>query len=135
MLGLFTENGPFASLDGSTLTTTQTSWHTIAHVAYLDRPAGAGFSYASPAQPGGKVNYTAFANDNQTAVDSVALLKGMLADRPWLCNRKVWVAGESYAGHFVVEFAHLIDSHQSELCVDLGGKSADVHTGICFLVT
>lgn len=36
-------------------------------------------------------------------------------------GRKVWVAGESYAGHFVVDFAHQIDAHQAELCVDLAG--------------
>ena len=120
MLGLFTENGPFASLDGKTLTKTATSWHHLAHVAYLDRPAGAGFSFASPPYPGGQVNYS-FANDNQTAIDSVVLLKGMLADHPWLCDRKVWVAGESYAGHFVVEFAHEIDMHKADLCVDLAG--------------
>ena len=121
LLGLFTENGPFASLDGKTLTPTATSWHKLAHVAYLDRPAGAGFSFATPPHPGGEVNYSAFANDRQTAVDSVALLKGMLDDQPWLCKRKVWVAGESYAGHFVVQFAHEIDARQSELCVDLAG--------------
>lgn len=87
MLGLFTENGPFASLDGKTLTTTATSWHHLAHVAYLDRPAGAGFSFASPPHPGGQVNYSSFANDNQTAIDSVALLKGLLEDQPWLCGQ------------------------------------------------
>ena len=65
-----------------------------------------------------------WANDNQTAADSLEALVGLLARFPWLCGREVYVAGESYAGHFTVQLATAIaDAESSEtLCGStLGG--------------
>lgn len=121
MLGAFTENGPYLSPqsagEDATLRTNPSSWHQLAHVLYLDRPAGAGFSYAQHAP-----NHT-WANDAQTAADSVAVLRGLVVAYPWLCGRTVWVAGESYAGHFTVQLATAISAASEEggLCVGVGG--------------
>ena len=107
MIGAFTENGPYYSpvqgseTDGATsgLLTNEHSLHHLAHVLYLDRPADAGFSYS-----GGAPNIS-WANDKQTALDGLAALRGVLKRFPWLGGRQVWVAGESYAGHFTVQLA------------------------------
>ena len=125
LIGALTENGPFlvrgsprdfASPNiAASLQHNPYSLHRLAHVIYLDRPAGAGFSFStSPTN-------ASWANDNQTAADSVEALAGILAEYPWLCNRKVYVAGESYAGHFTVQLATVLAEAESDLCVDLGG--------------
>jgi serine carboxypeptidase-like clade 2 len=118
LVGAFSENGPFYSNDGVNLTPNPHGWHTIAHMLYLDRPAGAGYSFTR------SKNYSSFANDRQTAEDSVALLRGVLQTHPWLCGRKVFVAGESYAGHFVAQLATLLTAATPALCVSLGGVLA-----------
>lgn len=101
MIGAMTENGPLLSPAGpsGSLRRNPYSLHRLAHVLYLDRPAGAGYSWSE-----GKANRS-WANDNQTAADSVAALRGVLGRYPWLCGREVFVAGESYAGHFTVQMA------------------------------
>lgn len=40
---------------------------------------------------------------------------------PWLCNRDIYIAGESYAGHFTVQLATALSSVESDLCSRLGG--------------
>ena len=106
MIGAFTENGPFyspvqqqQSNATSGLLKNEHSLHHLAHVLYLDRPAGSGFSFS------GAAPNVSWANDNQTALDGLAALRGILRKFPWLGGRQVWVAGESYAGHFTVQLA------------------------------
>lgn len=115
LTGLLSENGPFWSPNGVSLEPNAQSWHKLpAHVLYIDRPAGAGFSFSI------SKNYSQFANDNTTAFDTLALVKALLLKYPWLCGRPVFVAGESYAGHFVVQAASLLAAEPS-LCAPLGG--------------
>ena len=63
----------------------------------------------------GRLKYPSdsWANDNQTAADSLEALQGLLQRFPWLGGRQVWVAGESYAGHFTVQLATAIASAES----------------------
>jgi len=90
-------------------------------VLYLDRPAGAGFSFSN--EPFNQ----SWANDEQTAADSVEFLKKLLISHPWLCNRQIYIAGESYAGHFAIQMAAAIADMEdgglesSPLCAQLGG--------------
>jgi hypothetical protein len=45
---------------------------------------------------------------------------------PWLCGRKVWVAGESYAGHFTVQLATAIahaEEEEEAAAARVGAKS------------
>eukprot|EP00937_MAST-01D_sp_MAST-1D-sp2_P007275 g7275.t1 len=126
MSGAFSENGPYVpGADGASLASNEHSWHKLpAHTLYVDRPAGAGFSYSSA-----PVNETAaYATDAQTARDTLAFLRGVLRKHPWLCGRKLWVAGESYAGHFTIQFATLAAAAEADsedpLCVSVGGVMA-----------
>ena len=119
----FSENGPYYSPDGTNLAANPGSWHQLAHMLFLDRPAGAGYSFSRSG------DYGKFANDNQTAIDTVAQIRGILERHPWLCNRTLYVAGESYAGHFTIELATaLLDAagpgDPAGLCVEVGGVMA-----------
>ncbi len=124
LIGGFSENGPFTSPpsgDPHTLGRNRHSLHRLGHVLYLDRPAGAGFSYSAGPPD------VSWANDNQTALDARDALLQVLRRYPWLCGRRnVYVAGESYAGHFTVQLATAIadvsSSAGDDLCgVRLGG--------------
>ena len=46
MIGAFSENGPYYSPDGTNLNANPGSWHQLAHMLFLDRPAGAGYSFS-----------------------------------------------------------------------------------------
>lgn len=46
LFGAFTENGPFKMTNGSTLLLNPHRWNSVAHMIYLETPAGVGFSYA-----------------------------------------------------------------------------------------
>lgn len=79
LIGALTENGPYLAPDSEsdeTLRENPGSLHRLAHTLYLDRPAGSGYSYSRYAP-----NVT-WANDNQTAWDSVEALRGIMERRP-----------------------------------------------------
>ena len=129
MIGAFTENGPFYSPVRlplrtnvtSGLLTNEHSLHHLAHVLYLDRPAGSGFSFSGGAPD------SSWANDKQTALDGLAALRGVLKRFPWLSGRAVWVAGESYAGHFTVQLA--ADIADAEPTLPVGTRLGGVMCG------
>jgi hypothetical protein len=124
LIGALTENGPYKSPSDIALTPDKqnvplmlqqnpSSLHRMAHVIYLDRPAGVGFSWTTtkPSED--------WVNDKQTASDSLEALRGLLGRYSWLCGRTIWVAGESYAGHFTVQLATKI------------ADAEEMGTGIC----
>jgi len=116
MTGGFSENGPWWSTDGANLHRNSESWHQLpAHIIYADRPAGAGYSFSLDK------NYSSFANDATTAKDSVELLRQVLREHPWLCGREIFVAGESYAGHFTIQLASALVLAESSLCSRVAG--------------
>ena len=102
--------------DGASLTMNNFSWHRLpAHTVFLDRPAGAGFSFFDPG-----ANVSTWANDRQTAIDTAVFVKRLLERHPWLCGREVFVAGESYAGHFTIQAA-LALLNEPGLCANVAG--------------
>ena len=115
LIGALSENGPFVPTPDGGLDANPFSWHRMAHMLYLDRPAGAGYSFSRV-----PFNET-WANDATTATDSVEALRALLVRSPWLCNRSVWVAGESYAGHFTIQLANALMDAETQLCVRVGG--------------
>eukprot|EP01125_Pyxidicula_operculata_P016464 TRINITY_DN5670_c0_g1_i3.p1 TRINITY_DN5670_c0_g1~~TRINITY_DN5670_c0_g1_i3.p1 ORF type:complete len:360 (+),score=70.91 TRINITY_DN5670_c0_g1_i3:1548-2627(+) len=96
-----TEHGPFSvNPDGTTLADNPYSWNKAANIIYIEAPCGVGYSYATNG------NYTT--GDNQTAADNLAFVKTFLTMFPKYVGRKFYVAGESYAGHYVPQLAWLI---------------------------
>ncbi|XP_020881469.1 putative serine carboxypeptidase-like 53 isoform X2 [Arabidopsis lyrata subsp. lyrata] len=96
LYGAFQELGPFRiHSDGKTLYTNPYSWNNVANILFLESPAGTGFSYTNTTtdmeNPG----------DMKAAADNYVFLVKWLERFPEYKGREFYIAGESYAGHYV----------------------------------
>ncbi|XP_021688425.2 serine carboxypeptidase-like 40 [Hevea brasiliensis] len=104
--GAFQELGPFRVYsDGKSLYRNRFSWNYAANVLFLESPAGVGFSYSNTTSDYGKNG------DQRTAEDNYVFLLNWLERFPEYKGRDFYIAGESYAGHYVPQLAHTILSH------------------------
>ncbi|KAF3446693.1 hypothetical protein FNV43_RR11873 [Rhamnella rubrinervis] len=104
--GAMQEVGPFrVSSDGKTLVPNKYAWNNVANVIFLESPAGVGFSYSNTTSD--------YANtgDRSTAEDSYSFLVNWLERFPNYKTRDLFLAGESYAGHYVPQLAYTILSN------------------------
>ena len=74
----------------------------VANVIFLESPAGVGFSFSR--------NTTDYdtVGDRRTAEDAYVFLVKWLERFPEYKGRDFYIAGESYAGHYVPELAAVI---------------------------
>lgn len=102
--GLFMELGP-CRIDGPNSTKPNPhSWNTNANVFFLDQPIGTGFSYAEFGQ---KVETT-----EEAARDINAFVALFFETFSKFKGRRFHLAGESYAGLMIPQFAsHIVDSN------------------------
>jgi len=77
----------------------------VANVLFLESPAGVGFSYSN------KSSDYATNGDKRTAADNYLFLVNWLERFPEYKNSDFFIAGESYAGHYVPQLAHTILYH------------------------
>ncbi|XP_059462899.1 serine carboxypeptidase-like 45 isoform X2 [Corylus avellana] len=110
--GAFSEHGPLRP-SGDILVRNYYSWNKEANVLYLESPAGVGFSYSA-----NKSFYNSV-NDELTAQDNLVFLQRWFTKFPEYKSRDFFITGESYAGHYVPQLAHLI--LQSNLKFNLKG--------------
>lgn len=104
--GAFQELGPFrVNSDGKTLFQNPFAWNKAANVLFWESPAGVGFSYSNTT-----ADYTA-SGDRRTALDNYVFLLNWLERFPEYKNTDIYISGESYAGHYVPQFAHTILHH------------------------
>ena len=80
----------------------------VANVIFLESPAGVGFSYSK--KPLNQTNI----GDKSTTRDSYIFLLKWLKRFPQYKTRDFFIAGESYAGHYVPQLAHLILSNNKK---------------------
>ncbi|GAM23893.1 hypothetical protein SAMD00019534_070680, partial [Acytostelium subglobosum LB1] len=122
MLGALTENGPFTVMKDTTgasghdkffVVENPYTWANVASMLYLESPAGVGFSYNTDG------NYTT--GDFQTASDNMAALQEFFTLFPEFRANDLYIAGESYAGHYVPQLAGLIVSQQPSIGLNLRG--------------
>ncbi|XP_075644389.1 serine carboxypeptidase-like 40 [Castanea sativa] len=107
--GAMQELGPFrVHSDGKTLYKNKFSWNYAANVLFLESPAGVGFSYSNTTK-----DYS-MSGDRRTAGDNYVFLLNWLKRFPEYKNRDFYVAGESYAGHYVPQLAHTILFHNKK---------------------
>ncbi|CDW77106.1 serine carboxypeptidase family protein [Stylonychia lemnae] len=110
--GMFTENGPytvkFDRLKNPSIETTYNnySWNNFSNVLYLDQPLGTGFSY-----PTNEFSYRF--TERQLSDDFYAFLLGFLEKYPDFNNRPIYLAGESYAGHYIPLFTKRLYEEQN----------------------
>lgn len=98
LVSLFKEHGPFRiASTGKSLSFNPFSWNKIAHVLFLEAPAGVGFSY----DPAG--NYTS--NDDSTTADINEALLDFFKKFRSLQNNDFYVAGKGSAATYVAMLA------------------------------
>lgn len=104
--GAMEELGPFrVKSDGKTLYRNPYAWNNAANVLFLESPAGVGFSYSNRTE-----DYSR-SGDNKTAEDALLFLLNWMEKFPEYKGRDLYLAGESYAGHYVPQLAHAILRH------------------------
>ncbi|TKY46291.1 Serine carboxypeptidase 27 [Spatholobus suberectus] len=74
----------------------------VANVLFLESPAGVGFSYSNSTSD----LYTA--GDQRTAEDTYTFLVNWFERFPQYKHRDFYIAGESYAGHYVPQLAQIV---------------------------
>ncbi|CAI0411710.1 unnamed protein product [Linum tenue] len=94
--GASEEVGPFrVRPDGRSLDLNPYAWNRVANLLFLDSPAGVGFSYSNTSSDLYEVG------DNRTAKDAYKFLTSWLERFPQYKKRPFYIAGESYAGHYI----------------------------------
>ncbi|XP_019193354.1 PREDICTED: serine carboxypeptidase-like 27 [Ipomoea nil] len=100
--GASEEVGPFRVLpDGQTLTLSPYAWNKEANLLFLDSPAGVGFSYSNTSSD-------LITGDQRTVKDAYIFLKRWFARFPQYNQRPFYIAGESYAGHYIPQLSRII---------------------------
>ncbi|XP_024923558.3 serine carboxypeptidase-like 35 [Ziziphus jujuba] len=100
--GAAQELGPFLVRDHGRLIHNNFSWNKVANLLFLEAPVGVGFSYTNKSKDLYKLG------DEVTAADSYAFLIGWFKKFPEFKSHDFYIAGESYAGHYVPQLANLI---------------------------
>uniref|UniRef100_A0A803MER3 Carboxypeptidase n=1 Tax=Chenopodium quinoa TaxID=63459 RepID=A0A803MER3_CHEQI len=102
--GASEEVGPFrVQPDGKTLTLSPYAWNKEANLLFLDSPAGVGFSYSNSSVDVEEIG------DRRTARDAYVFLTRWFKKFPEYKNRPFYIAGESYAGHYIPELSLILD--------------------------
>ncbi|KAJ4962027.1 hypothetical protein NE237_021937 [Protea cynaroides] len=101
--GAAQELGPFLIRNNhSDLVVNDFSWNKAANLLFVEAPIGVGFSYTN------KTEDLETLGDEVTAEDSYAFLLGWFKRFPDFKSHEFYIAGESYAGHYVPQLAELI---------------------------
>uniref|UniRef100_A0A5B7BVI0 Carboxypeptidase n=1 Tax=Davidia involucrata TaxID=16924 RepID=A0A5B7BVI0_DAVIN len=101
--GATQELGPFlVRSNGTQLIHNKFSWNKVANILFLEAPVGVGFSYTNRSED------LQMLGDRLTADDSYAFLIRWFKRFPSFKSHDFYIAGESYAGHYVPQLAELI---------------------------
>lgn len=104
MTGLLFENGPCkVNADGTATIPNPYSWNAKANVMWVDQPPGTGFSKGAWDH-----------DEDGVAEDMYQFLQALFQAMPQY-NKKFFVTGESYAGHYIPAVTHRIFTGNSNL--------------------
>ncbi|MED6218807.1 Serine carboxypeptidase 24 [Stylosanthes scabra] len=107
--GASEEIGPFRiNKTGSSLYLNRYAWNTEANILFLESPAGVGFSYTNTSSD------LLTSGDKRTAQDALIFLIRWMSRFPQYKYRDFYIAGESYAGHYVPQLAKKIYDYNKE---------------------
>lgn len=95
--GLFTENGPYRIQADLKLKENPSAWSTKYNFLIFDQPIGVGYSFPDK-------NYQ-IKNEAQTTHELYLAILAFYKKFPYLQRRKLYIAGESYAGRYIPEVA------------------------------
>lgn len=104
--GASEEIGPFRiNRTGLSLYMNKYSWNKEANILFLESPAGVGFSYTNTS------SNLQDSGDKRTAQDALVFLTRWMSRFPQYKYREFYIAGESYAGHYVPQLAKKIHDY------------------------
>ncbi|KAL1192510.1 Serine carboxypeptidase-like 22 [Cardamine amara subsp. amara] len=104
--GASEEIGPFKiNKAGSNLFLNCFSWNTEANLLFLESPVGVGFSYTNTSSD------LMESGDERTAQENLIFLINWMSRFPQYQYRDFYIAGESYAGHYVPQLAKKIHEY------------------------
>jgi len=99
--GFMSEQGPFRPTEhGDSLVLNPYAWNKLAHMVFIEQPAGVGFSTA----PTGYSNYT----DATSAQDMHMFVKGFFQKFNNYQSNDFYITSESYGGHYMPTLAQSI---------------------------
>ncbi|EJD45540.1 alpha/beta-hydrolase [Auricularia subglabra TFB-10046 SS5] len=99
LIGLLTENGPFTFRPGTPApSVNRYAWSTVSDVLYVDQPIGTGFSSGTPTTT----------TESDVANEFYEFLKNFYTVFPEILQKRLFIAGESYAGMYIPYIAHRI---------------------------
>ena len=108
MFGAYTEIGPVLIKNGKPVLN-DWSWNLMGHLLFVDSPLNVGFSWAEGDRKGAKqVNSTLQATDHL-----VNFLSNFYKSWPSLKASPLYLIGESFAGHYIPNFAKKISFNNS----------------------
>jgi len=96
--GFMSELGPWYPTASGNLVNNPHSWNKFANVIFLESPAFVGFSYSRHLDD-------TVVGDDRTARDNLKFLLLFYQRFPHLRANRLWLSGESYAGHYVPQLA------------------------------
>ncbi|XP_057845951.2 serine carboxypeptidase-like 45 [Cryptomeria japonica] len=102
--GAFMEHGPFKPISEGLLEQNKYSWNKESNMLYVESPVGVGFSYSNTTSDN-------TSNDTLSAQDNLDFLLNWLEKFPELKDVDIYLAGESFAGHYVPLLAALVVDH------------------------
>ncbi|PAN17395.1 hypothetical protein PAHAL_3G128500 [Panicum hallii] len=107
--GAASELGPLRVIrEGTALKFNEYAWDKEANLLFLESPVGAGFSYTNTSSDLDKLN------DDFVAEDAYSFLVNWLQRFPEYKDREFYIAGESYAGHYVPQLVALVSERNKE---------------------
>ncbi|KAA8530332.1 hypothetical protein F0562_005041 [Nyssa sinensis] len=104
--GAFMEHGPFRVGKKGNLVKNDYSWNLASNMLYVESPLGFGFSYSNTSS-----NY--MWNDDRTAKDNLRFIVKWLDEFPEYGDSDFFLAGQSYAGHYIPQLADLLQKYNS----------------------
>ena len=104
LLGLFEEIGPFMPDKNNKLIDNEWAWTKFANIVFVEQPVGVGFSYSHH-----KKDYSS--NDTMASKDNMAFLIEFFKIFPEFKTNKLYLTGESYAGHYIPMWTHELLIH------------------------
>ncbi|CAN6381852.1 unnamed protein product [Urochloa humidicola] len=99
--GALEEQGAFRLHPDGELFLNDFAWNKVANVLFLESPAGVGYSYSNTSSD-------LVVGDERTAEDSYTFLVKWFERFPRYKYRDFYIAGESYAGHYVPQLSQLV---------------------------
>jgi cathepsin A (carboxypeptidase C) len=117
LTGLFMELGPSSVANNATTVDNPYSWNSNASIIFLDQPVNVGYSYSD----------NGVSNTQAAGKDVYAFLTMFFDKFPEYAKQDFHIAGESYAGHYIPQFAKEILDHKK---TNINLKSIAIGNGL-----